>query len=89
MGGNLGNSSIEENLINETGKWKERIEIRLSQLVDCRDDNFLRNIRAYIEDSDYFLAKNDPVRAFECIIWAWAWLEIGEQEGKLIFSEKD
>jgi len=44
----------------------------------------LRNINAYISDSEYFLKKGDLVRAFECVVWAWAWLEIGLDIGILV-----
>ncbi len=47
------------------------------------DRRFLDNIKAYISDSRYFMEKGDFVRAFECVIWAWAWLEIGLDVGKL------
>ncbi|PKM91965.1 MAG: DUF357 domain-containing protein, partial [Euryarchaeota archaeon HGW-Euryarchaeota-1] len=36
----------------------------------------------------YFLEKGDFVRAFEAIIWAWAWIEIGEKEGFLEVEKK-
>jgi len=29
------------------------------------------------------LEKDDLIRAFEAIIWAWAWMEIGLQKGIL------
>lgn len=70
---------IEEELKRETLKWLERIEkVRFSGKSD-----FERNIRAYISDSRYFLEKGDLIKAFECVIWAWAWLEIGKEFGFL------
>lgn len=39
-------------------------------------ENFARNIRAYISDSEYFEKKGNIVLAFESIVWAWAWFEI-------------
>jgi len=65
---------VEEELEKETLKWLEKIEkIRFSG-----NEDFVRNIKAYISDSKYFLEKGDLVRAFECVVWAWAWLEIGK-----------
>jgi len=71
--------SVEEELRNETLKWLERIEEKIKS-VEARNEKgkeFLKNINAYISDSRYFLEINDLVRAFECVVWAWAWLEIG------------
>ncbi len=72
---------LEKELRAETLKWLNRIEVEIKR-VDG-DSEFLENIKAYISDSKYFLEKNDLIRAFECIVWAWAWLEIGLQIGKI------
>ncbi len=71
--------SVEEELRNETLKWLERIEEKIKNVeaVNEKGKEFMRNIEAYISDSRYFLEINDLVRAFECVVWAWAWLEIG------------
>ncbi|MCX8206899.1 MAG: DUF357 domain-containing protein [Methanothrix sp.] len=61
----------------ETEKWLKRADERLSRCAG--DERFLSNIKAYISDSRYFLEIGDPIRAFEAVIWAWAWLEIGEE----------
>ena len=70
---------IEKELKNETIKWLSRIreKIKNVEAVNKKGEEFLRNINAYISDTEYFLNKNDLIRAFECIVWAWAWLEIG------------
>ncbi len=65
----------------ETEKWLRRLKEKLSEVKG--DKGFLENIRAYTSDSEFFLAKSDFIRAFECVIWAWAWLEIGLELGKL------
>ncbi|MEM0215214.1 MAG: DUF357 domain-containing protein [Archaeoglobaceae archaeon] len=65
----------------ETEKWLERIKKRVSLIEG--DKRFIENIKAYIKDSEYFMEKFDYIRAFECVIWAWAWLEIGVEIGKL------
>lgn len=51
-------------------------------------ERFLSNIRAYLSDSCHFAEKGDLIRAFEAVVWAWAWIEIGLEVGILI-SEKD
>jgi len=72
---------VEEELRGETLKWLERIEDKIIALDG--DRGFIENVKAYVSDSKYFLQKNDLVRAFECVVWAWAWLEIGLEIGKL------
>jgi hypothetical protein len=71
--------SVEEELRNETLKWLGRIEEKIKNVEAANEkgQEFMRNIEAYISDSRYFLGINDLVRAFECVVWAWAWLEIG------------
>ncbi len=63
----------------ETLKWLERIKKRKFN----GDRRFVDNILAYISDAEYFMEKGDLVRAFECVVWAWAWLEIGVELGKI------
>lgn len=75
--------NVEDELRNETLKWLERIEA----LEFDGDMRFVENINAYISDSHYFLEKGDLVRAFECVVWAWAWLEIGRDFGFLEVRE--
>ena len=72
-------TSVEDELLKETLKWIKKAEEAFSEIE--ADLNFAENIEAYIKDSKYFLEKKDFVRAFECIIWAWAWIEIGEELG--------
>ncbi len=74
-----------EELREETIKWLERIKKRLKNVkaVNRKGEEFIRNIEAYVYDSKYFLEKNDLIRAFECVVWAWAWLEIGLDIGIL------
>ncbi|HOK58722.1 MAG TPA: DUF357 domain-containing protein [Methanothrix sp.] len=71
------NEDIAADLRAETEKWLLRADERLSRCIG--DDRFLSNIKAYISDSRYFLERGDLIRAFEAVIWAWAWLEIGEE----------
>ena len=66
-------------LIDETNKWLDKIE-PIVKKIDCFDskgEEMLQNMKAYIADSKHFLEKEDYVRAFEAIVWAWAIYEIG------------
>ncbi len=76
---------LGEELKRETLKWLERAEKRIKTLKaeEVRGKKFLENVNAYIQDSRWFLEKGDLVRAFECVVWAWAWIEIGEDTGIL------
>lgn len=75
----------KEELIRETTKWLERIRERIRNVSALNEngEEFLRNIEAYISDTEYFFKKGDLVKAFECVVWAWAWLEIGLRIGIL------
>jgi len=72
---------LENDLRSETEKWLKKIkaERKKIRLKDKTKANFLTNIDAYISDSEHFLKKQDLIRSFEAVIWAWAWLEIGTQ----------
>ena len=75
---------LEDELKEETLKWLERIEEEMEYISAAGEsDDFITNISAYISDSKYFLEKSDLIRAFEAVIWAWAWLEIGLKLGLL------
>jgi len=80
MSGNLA-----EDLRAETLKWLDRAAGLFKNLSG--DDRFIENISAYLSDSKYFLEKGDLIRAFEAVVWAWAWMEIGLEMGLL--SEKN
>jgi len=68
-------SDLEGDLRAETLKWQKRAEDLYSSVSG--DEHFLENISAYLKDSNYFLEKRDLIRAFEAVVWAWAWMEIG------------
>ncbi|RLI80637.1 DUF357 domain-containing protein [Archaeoglobales archaeon] len=81
---------MQNELKNETLRWLKRIEEE-SRKIRANKANkdgkeFFENIKAYIDDTRYFLEKNDLIRAFECVVWAWAWLEIGLRIGLLDYS---
>ncbi len=73
--------SLEEDLRTETLKWQEKADELFARISG--DEDFLKNISAYIHDSSYFLERGDLIRAFEAVIWAWAWMEIGLDRGLL------
>ena len=73
--------SLEEDLQMETLKWLEKAEALYCQVSG--DEHFQENVSAYIRDSRYFLEKKDLIRAFEAVIWAWAWMEIGLEKDLL------
>jgi uncharacterized protein len=66
---------LEAELREETRKWLLEAEDLLCKVSG--DEPFLENVSAYIHDSHYFMEKGDLIRAFESVIWAWAWMEIG------------
>ena len=76
---------LEEDLRAETVKWQKKAEDLYEKVSG--DGGFLENVSAYIRDCQYFLEKGDLIRAFEAVIWAWAWMEIGLEKGLLQQSE--
>ena len=76
---------VSEQLQSETKKWLAKIKAERPnvQLVGKSKADFLQNIDAYVADAEHFMAKKDFVRAFEAVVWAWSWLEIGERIGIL------
>ncbi len=78
---------LEDELRMETEKWLAKIEKREPMLLDKGKKEMLENVYAYVSDTKHFLGKGDLMRAFEAVIWAWAWLEIME-ELKVIKTEK-
>ncbi len=77
--------STETHLIKETAKWLKKAESESAKLkpVDKKGEEFAKNIAAYLDDCVHFIQKKDHVRAFEAVIWAWAWIEIGKDIGIL------
>ncbi|MBI5884817.1 DUF357 domain-containing protein [archaeon] len=78
-------NNTEKELINETNKWLEKA-LEKRKVVSGRK-GFLENIDAYLKDAGHFLKEKDFVMAFESVVWAWAWIEIGLQEK--ILEEKE
>lgn len=74
--------AIDEDLRKETEKWLAKIEEERKK-IGSGDDYIIKNIDAYISDSRHFMEKGDLIRAFEAVVWSWAYIEIGRQK-KLI-----
>ena len=76
---------MEEKLAEEIKKWTAKLDGAFSA-ANARDEHgerMISNIRAYSEDSRHFLKRGDLVKSFECLIWAWALLEMGKELGHL------
>jgi len=73
----------EKKLTQETEKWQKKLSALTITPKSEKGKQYLTNINAYISDSTHFQSKNDHIRAFEAIIWAWAWAEIGKDMGIL------
>ncbi|HIE41471.1 MAG TPA: DUF357 domain-containing protein [Candidatus Aenigmarchaeota archaeon] len=67
---------ISKELKKETEKWLKKIENLKIIAKNDKGEEFKNNIEAYIHDSKYFLKRGDLIRAFEAIVWAWAFFEI-------------
>ena len=77
---------LETDLGSETLKWLGKAE-HLFGRISPKATRFAENIAAYISDSRHFLDNGDLIRAFEAVIWAWAWMEIGKEIGLLVECE--
>jgi len=71
--------NLSEELKKETEKWLKKIENLELVAKSEKGKEFKRNIKAYISDTKYFLDKEELIKAFEAIIWAWAFLEISKE----------
>jgi len=69
--------------LEEIRKWQEKLKPVVKDLTptDEKSEHYFTNIKAYLSDSNHFIEKGDYVRAFEAVVWAWAWYEIGQNEG--------
>lgn len=78
-------SDVADELREETEKWMDRLDEALDEMPDPGQTGrqHLSNVQAYRDDADHFLDEGDLVRAFEAVVWAWAWLEIGQEQGLL------
>ena len=74
-----------ETLKKETEKWLSKLEKERKSLRILKDSKelkaVLKNLDAYISDTRHFLEKEDFIRAFEAVIYAWGILEACEHLG--------
>ncbi|MDI6643122.1 MAG: DUF357 domain-containing protein [Candidatus Hodarchaeaceae archaeon] len=77
--------SLEKDLREEIRKWAAKLDDAFSAIgaIDGRGREMLSNIEAYRKDSKHFLERGDLIKSFECLIWAWALLEVGKELGHL------
>ena len=63
----------EETLKKETEKWLARLEEKTKdiKLLDNNGKWALENVKAYISDCKHFQKKEDFVRAFEAVVYAY------------------
>ena len=75
--------SLERELKEEIRKWTAKLDDALSatDAAGERGGKMLSNIEAYRQDSKHFLERGDLIKSFECLIWAWAILELGKELG--------
>jgi len=67
--------------IKDIEKWTMQIEniYKEIEVNDSKAEEMLSNMKAYVEDSKYFLEKGDLVRSFEAVVWAMAIFETCRQ----------
>jgi hypothetical protein len=77
--------SLENELRQEIEKWRNMLDRELPLVLpsDEAGKRMLANVRAYRQDCDHFFSRGDLVKSFECLVWAWAFLEIGRNLGHL------
>jgi len=73
--------SVEAELTNEIKKWSKKLDDSLNNVhaFDNRGTKMLENVRAYRKDSKHFFEHGNLVKSFECLIWAWALLEVSKE----------
>ncbi len=72
---------LKNRLEEEIEKWSEKLDKKLSK-VDYVDDSgewLLENAEAYRQDFGHFMKNDDLIKAYEALIWSWAFIEIGEE----------
>ena len=79
---------MEVELRAETEKWLKRAKEERENIVavDEKSQAMLKNVDAYLKDTEHFREKGDLIRAFEAVVWAWSWIEICKELD--IFKEK-
>ena len=75
----------QKELIEQTDIWFGKADalLKKTKALNKKGEEYLVNINAYMSDTGHFKENKDYVRAFEAVVWAWAWLEIGKDAGFL------
>jgi len=73
----------------EIERWTRKLDEKLPGLrpTDEPGEDILENAAAYREDSEHFYEEGKLIESFESLIWAWAFIEIGEDLGHLEIEE--
>jgi len=69
----------------ETRKFIDELRTKIEKVSvnDEKGEEMLDNIKAYINDSEYFIEKGDLIRSFEAIVWAMAIFDTCRELGVL------
>ncbi len=69
---------ISKELIEE---WLTKLKKKVEKVksVDEKGKELLKNINAYIIDTEHFLEKEDYVKAWELVSFTWGLFEAGER----------
>ena len=80
----------EAEIILQTKKWLEKAKEEMQNAVikDESKADALRNAKNYIKDCSSFIEKNDWVRAFEAVIYAYGILDTLKRLGIIEIEEK-
>lgn len=80
---------LKDELLKEIERWTEKLDERLPKLkpVDDSGEELLENARAYRRDSEHFFEKDKLIESYESLIWAWAYVDIGERLNHLKSSK--
>jgi hypothetical protein len=69
--------------IEEIERWLKKLETLMPkiQTSDNKGEEMLKNVKAYVSDSKYFLEKEDLVLSFEAMVHAFAVFETCQELG--------
>ncbi len=72
---------LKNELEKEIGKWSKKLDKKLPKVEASgeKGKEILENSSAYRKDSEHFLEKGKLIQSYESLIWAWAFIEIGEK----------
>ncbi len=72
---------MKNELKEEIEKWSEKLDKKLSKVkaTDEEGKELIENALAYRKDSKHFHKEGKLIQSYESLIWAWAFIEIGEK----------